>query len=283
MRYVSCEESKYLPNRCPVCGELLVWDGVDLKCNNKKCKNIDYSNLQQWCETIGETEGLQYTIMKQYLEKYNISTIKDLYTNINYVLEDLRTRKLSITESKILEFFEKLSGKYKILANRALVALNIPRLGDKTAKLLLYEPQLVYDLLQYALSNRDEIIYNDIYDRLYKVVKEATTLSIMESLDKVCNLRYIWGTDNNLSNIIFYEKPEEIKYVAITGSLNTMKRKDFEKYINAYGYELSSSLKKCEYLITNTPNSGSSKNKQALEYGIKVITESEFLNLINSK
>ena len=64
MRYVSCEESKYLPERCPVCGGLLSWEGVDLKCNNSDCANLEYSNLQQWCEIIGETDGLQYTIMK---------------------------------------------------------------------------------------------------------------------------------------------------------------------------------------------------------------------------
>ena len=60
-----------------------------------------------------------------------------------------------------------------------------------------------------------------------------------------------------------------------------MKRKDFEKYIAKFGYELSSSLKKCKYLITNTPDSGSSKNKDAIKYGIEIITEQEFLDMLN--
>ena len=77
---------------------------------------------------------------------------------------------------------------------------------------------------------------------------------------------------NNYNNII--------KYVAVTGSLYTMKRKDFETYIKQYGYELSSNLKKCEYLITNNPNSGSTKNKQAQEYNVKIITEKNFLELL---
>lgn len=55
-----------------------------------------------------------------------------------------------------------------------------------------------------------------------------------------------------------------------------MKRKDFEEYISKFGYELTTNLKKCQYLVTNTPDSGSAKNKQAKEYGIEIITEEDF-------
>ena len=73
----------------------------------------------------------------------------------------------------------------------------------------------------------------------------------------------------------------EKQYIAVTGALNTMKRKDFEAYIEKFNYELSSNLKKCKYLVTNTPDSGSSKNKDAQKYGVEIITEQDFLNLLN--
>ena len=60
-----------------------------------------------------------------------------------------------------------------------------------------------------------------------------------------------------------------------------VKRKDFETYIAQYGYELTSNLKKCRYLVTNTPNSGSSKNRDAQKYGVEIITEEDFLNLLS--
>lgn len=268
-----------LPEKCPICNEQLSWEGVDLKCNNSDCANLDYSNLQQWCEIIGETDGLQYTIMKQYLDKYGISTLEDLYNNQDFVLNDLRTRKLSITETKILDFFHKLY-ECAIPADKALMALNIPRLGDKTAKLLMSEAELVHDLYEFALLSKMQNnlpIPTDLYDRLYAVVKDATTTSILDNLDKISNLKYIWG-EHKLGLIFYTKNDTDKKYVAVTGALKTMKRKDFEKFIAEYGYELSSNLKKCEYLITNDPTSGSSKNKQALEYGITIITEEDFLN-----
>ena len=60
-------------------------------------------------------------------------------------------------------------------------------------------------------------------------------------------------------------------------------RKDFEKYIEQFGYELSTNLKKCQFLVNNDINSTSTKNKQAKEYGVKIITEAECYALLNNK
>ena len=61
-----------------------------------------------------------------------------------------------------------------------------------------------------------------------------------------------------------------------------MKRKDFEKYIEKFGYELSTNIKKCEFLVNNDINSTSTKNKQAKEYGVKIITENECYDILNN-
>lgn len=263
-----------LPTTCPICGHSLIWDGVDLKCAYKDCDNIKASDLQQWCEVIGETDGLQWTLMKQYLDIYNVTSIEQLYEKSSFIINDMKSRILSITEQKIYEFFNKLY-EDPVDAEKALNALNIPRLGDKTSKLLASDKHLVMDILDYSLIGADE----NLTERLVNLVKEANTKAILSNSNKYSNLRYLFDEDLDKTRIIFPEKKNiEIKYIAVTGALQTMKRKDFEKHINNYGYELSSNLKKCEYLVTNDPNSGSTKNKQAQSYGIPLITEIEFLN-----
>lgn len=269
-----------LPQNCPICGHLLEWNGVDLVCNNTKCPNIALSDLEQWCEVIGETDGLQWTIMKQYLDMYGINSIESLYLRRGYVETDLNTRQLSITDLKIKEFFKKLY-EDEVSLYKLLMALNIPRLGDKTCKELSKYPDIckklfIYVLNTSALTSDD---YRNIRCDIFNIVKDATTESIFQNLNKVQNVT--WILNSPFVRVKFEQiENKQIKYIAVTGSLQTMKRKDFEKYIEQYGYELTSTLSKCEYLITNNPNSGSSKNKQAQKYNIPIITEQQFLQLL---
>ena len=266
-----------LPQNCPICGHLLEWNGVDLVCNNKECPNVYLSDLQQWCEVIGETDGLQWTIMKQYLDMYKIDSIPSLYLTQFTVEKDLNSRQLSITETKIKEFFDKLYNK-EISLYKLLLALNVPRLGEKTCKELSKYPKLCRTLFEYSI-NKDIFTPNDyttLQTNIQKVVKEATTQTIFKNIDKISNIKYVLCSpiirvDFDNVNV------KAVQYVAVTGSLQTMKRKDFEKYIEQYNYELTSTLSKCKYLITNNPNSGSAKNKEAQKYNVPIITEQEFL------
>ena len=277
MNKVSIEESKYLPTKCPVCGADLEWVGVDLKCNNKECPNVKLSDLQQWCESIGETDGLQWTLMKQYLDIYGVETIDDLYVKQLFILNDLTIKKLSITELKIKDFFEKLYLD-EVPVEKALVGLNIPRLGEKTAKLFKNKKSLIHKMLLLFLGID---VQGEEYVKtfLLELVKEATTNSIFDNKVKFVNLKYMYSDDLETSRLKYEDvSSQEKKFIAVTGALNKMKRKDFETYIAQYGYELTSNLKKCKYLVTNTPNSGSSKNKDAQKYGVEIITEEDFLN-----
>lgn len=281
MNKVSIEESKYLPTKCPVCGADLEWVGVDLKCTNEECPNIKLSDLQQWCESIGETDGLQWTLMKQYLDVYGVDEIEDLYIKQLYILNDLTVKKLSLTELKIKDFFERLYLK-PVPIEKALVGLNIPRLGEKTARLFINKKPLIDKILLLFLNiNSQDSAY--IRTSLLDLVKEATTTSIYNNKVRFTNLKYLYNDDLSASRLQYEEsKDENIKYIAVTGALTKMKRKDFESYIRQFGYELTSNLKKCEYLVTNTPDSGSAKNKQAKEFGINIITEEDFLNKLQN-
>ena len=84
------------------------------------------------------------------------------------------------------------------------------------------------------------------------------------------------------------EKPTEVskvlsdgkpKVVAITGKLS-VPRNDFINEISQYGWTVGTVTKKTQYLVTDTPDSGSSKNLKAQKMGVKVISEEEFRKIM---
>ncbi len=91
--------------------------------------------------------------------------------------------------------------------------------------------------------------------------------------------------DENVTNFFFdAEKLEKLrgKKFVITGKLKTfVSRDEFRECIENGGATLTEKIERgVDYLITNTPNSGTAKNKQAIEFGIKRITEDEFNEMI---
>jgi DNA ligase (NAD+) len=74
----------------------------------------------------------------------------------------------------------------------------------------------------------------------------------------------------------------EGKTFVITGSLeHYANRKDLKAEIEAEGGKVAGSVSaKTDYLITNNPDSGSSKNRTARELGVSIITEEEVREML---
>jgi DNA ligase (NAD+) len=75
----------------------------------------------------------------------------------------------------------------------------------------------------------------------------------------------------------------EGKTFVITGSLeHYANRKDLKAEIEAEGGKVAGSVSaKTDYLITNNPDSGSSKNRTARELGVAIITEEQIMEMLS--
>jgi len=265
-----------IPDICPCCGEKLEWSGVDLKCTNTSCSGSDEADLYVWVNNIAPVHGLGNKMIEKFFEERQIETIEDMYPR-NLTLDGT-----SATAIKLSQFWNKLQNE-PVDAVSALVALNIPRLGWESAKKIVENNGMIS--IKHVLENIDtpRMPENELnmFNNIKSIVGEVTSKSIMKNINKLLRLKYI--KDRIVINK--QENPttnSELRgEVVITGKLNTCKRSEFEKIITEAGYSLVPAVRKgVMYLITNTPNSGSSKNKKADELGIKKITEEEFLKLI---
>jgi DNA ligase (NAD+) len=94
----------------------------------------------------------------------------------------------------------------------------------------------------------------------------------------------------DLFNTIDYKEiKEEMKNIktdkfytfVVTGDLETWKRDEFKGLLMKMGHKLVGSIsKKTDYLITNDTNSGTVKNKKAMELGVPIINEEQLKELL---
>lgn len=259
-----------MPTVCEFCGSPLEWDGVNIICPNPDCNNINNERLKAWVMNIAPIDGLGW------------ATIKKIQ---NFYFEDANTveKIMDVAHSNIRicayngekDLFNKMLDKLcePVSVGRFLLALKIPGLGRIAAKAV--EDYKNVDKLIKAIVEKD-IIY---YPTLKKLVQDGNVaLSLFEEYNeyfvdciKLVNIQY-----NNKEEKAAIQKGQ----VVITGTLS-MVRDEFTKLLESYGWSVGSKINKnTKYLITNTPDSGTAKNKEADKFNIPKITEKDFYNIM---
>lgn len=268
-----------LPNHCPVCDggtEVKLMTGTKvLTCTNPNClaKQVKRFSLFVSRDALN-IEGLSEQTLLKFIGLGYIRSFADIF-------------RLKKHRDKIVELdgfgkksYDKLSSSIEkarhTVPTRILVALGIPGVGVTTAAQIAraYENKwtkissLTYDELT-TISGIGEVMARD-YEAFFEdehnkltVADLVSELDIDESYEQV-------GTA--LSGEIF----------VITGSLEHYKsRTELKKEIETQGGKVVGSVSKnTSYLITNNPESGSSKNKAATELGVKIITEDEIRTML---
>ena len=163
----------------------------------------------------------------------------------------------------------------------------------KLMGLALEHPALLYLMLREKLiAAKDlEAVTNAVQasgnTELMAAMLEYGNSSVSEK-DKVKAKAKKEERETNVTSFVFdAEKLEALsgKTFVVTGKLKTfVSRDELKECLTTCGATLTETLAEgVDYLITNTPNSGTAKNKKAVELGIKRITEDEFNEMIGRR
>lgn len=253
-----------MPDTCPECGEKLYWNGVHLTCINLHCPNMIRQDLLAWINNIAPLDDFGDTLRLKY--------IYDLYGREVVSVEDMmdtpelgsKYQQGGVQDNLFVQMVRLLHTR-KIPANEAIMALNIPRFGDKTSVKLAQQPEILERIMEEAMTTCDPVNLLDING----YIGDANADAIRDNLWKFARLRYVWN------RIEFKNVTEAKGKIAITGKLS-VPRKAFEKELTQAGWTCGDISKETRFLITDSPNSNTSKNQKADKLGIQKITESEF-------
>ena len=265
------------PDVCPSCGRKLVREGPDLKCVNRECLSLKYSQILN----IIKKFDIDNVSLKT-LENWNLNTIDDILS--------FRARSEYKSEEKfIMELDRKMFQKSDL---ELFYRMNFDGISDKLlAKIVehygwdrikgtfiqngtdwTHDPSLNEFPKKYGWPNGIGLL---MWERFLAGIDQA--ISTMQKI--MADGRYK-GTAYVQS-----ENGEKIRgSICVTGSLKFGSRDKFLEFAKEHGYEPKGSVVKgLTYLITNDPNSGTSKNIKARKLGVNVITEDYFMKIIKEQ
>ena len=268
-----------LPSHCPVCDgttEIKLMTGTKvLTCTNPNClaKQVKRFSLFVSRDALN-IEGLSEQTLLKFIGLGYIKSFADIFR-----LENHRDEIVEL-DGFGKKSYDKLSSSIEkarhTVPTRILVALGIPGVGITTAAQIARACEnkwakissLSYDEL-IAINGIGEVMARDYEAFFADEHNKSVVLDLVDELD----------IDES------YEKAGEAlsgEIFVITGSLEHYKsRTELKKEIEAQGGKVAGSVSKnTSYLVTNNPESGSSKNKAAAELGVKIITEDEIRTML---
>ena len=268
-----------LPSHCPVCDvttEIKLMTGTKvLTCTNPNClaKQVKRFSLFVSRDALN-IEGLSEQTLLKFIGLGYIKSFADIFR-----LENHRDEIVEL-DGFGKKSYDKLSSSIEkarhTVPTRILVALGIPGVGITTAAQIARACEnkwakissLSYDEL-IAINGIGEVMARDYESFFADEHNKSVVLDLVDELD----------IDES------YEKAGEAlsgEIFVITGSLEHYKsRTELKKEIEAQGGKVAGSVSKnTSYLVTNNPESGSSKNKAAAELGVKIITEDEIRTML---
>jgi DNA ligase (NAD+) len=254
-----------LPYTCPDCNAKLGWRGVNKYCPNASCSKKVKENLLLWIESIAQIDSLGNNILIPFLNDMGWKSISDVYNTSKETWEEtIKFNWTSHAKDLLRQMYGKLYNQ-PVDPAKFFVAFGLPSVGTNTSKRIADE----IGIDEYFTGKEFDRIS---WDRLSRKTDPATR-ALVENFHP---MKGVYNQIKGRCGFVSTEKRTDTIVVAITGKLSKG-RKELALEFEKYGIEVASSVSKdVDYLITDDPNSGSSKNTAAQKLGIKVISETGF-------
>lgn len=274
-------DSAVIPEFCPVCNEeteiVALRDGEALKCTNPNCKAQRVLSLEHFVSRDAmNIEGFSEATIEKFVNEGFIENYPDIFR-----LEKYKDKIIELEGfgNKSYENLIKAINKSKnINMANFIYALGINNVGLSNSKLLC--KHFSYKLDDIINANVDELIEIEGFGEIIacSVNKYFAHNRNIELLNEALEYIEFEKIEKNTEDLKLKDKT-----FVITGDVNHYKnRKELQAEIESLGGKVTSSVSaKTDYLINNDVNSGSSKNKKAKSLGVPIISEEEYIELIN--
>ena len=273
------------PNTCPSCGSETIkefniiskkYDAVR-RCTNEgfDCEKIAIEKMKHFISKEAmNIDGLGKKVIENFWELNIIRFPQDIFSlDYNRISQLEGWGDLSVSNLKY-----SIDQSKKVTLDRFLYSIGIRHIGIENAKLLAEYTKSIKNFLSFVNKKKfNEFINIDgigetQINSLKKFFENKSNYKIIEKLSSVLNISDLKLNKNGklLNNTFMF-----------TGKLSDMSRAEAKSLIEKNsGSVVSSVNKKLKYLITGEKPTNR-KVQQARELGIRILSQKEWLNLLN--
>ena len=262
----------HLPERCPACGAKVEQDadGAFLRCTGAECPAQLSRNIAHFVSRDAmDIDGLGSAIVDGLIERGLIHSPADIYY---LTLEDIKSLWVSgsTVAAKLLSSIE--ASKQQDVS-RLIYALGIRQVGAKTGKVLASQFGNLNALMGATVEELTQV----------PDVGDVTAQSIFDwfrqpqSVHMIQRLRE--AGVNFASKRVVTDTRFAGKTFVLTGALSKFTREEATEKIEAFGGKAAGSVSKKTSFVVVGENAGS-KERKARELGIPILSEDDFLKML---
>ncbi len=258
------------PVSCGTCGTALTDGGTRLFCPNPACPKRLHHRIEKWISVLDVREFGDKLLRRLY-ESGRLARIADLYTLEAEELSEM-DRMGELSAAKVIRHLKTP----RVLSLAAFVAgFDLEGVGETIMEKVVGAGFDTLEKLRAATVEEVAKVHG---------LGEITARTIVEGIAETAS-----DMDATLrSGVVSISPPPSAEETPLrglsfcfTGELVSMKRGEAEARIKALGALAKSSVTKdLSYLVTNDPQSGSSKNEKARKLGVAILDEEAFLAVL---
>ena len=270
-------EKIHFVKECPVCGTKLVkiFGEAAWWCPNKYgCRPQITGKIEHFCaRRMMNIDGIGEETAELLFDCGLVERIADLYDLKQEQLEALE-RIGTKTAAKIIEGIEESK---KVPFERVVYALSIPNVGETTAKRLAMGVKSMENLQKMSVEEINEV--QDIGPIIAKCIYDF--LKDPVNIDNIARLKQA-GVQMQLSEDKLAPKGDKLagKTIVISGTFSHHSRDEYKELIEKEGGKNAGSISKSTSFVLAGENMGPAKKEKCEKLGIPMISENEFLKMI---
>jgi len=268
------EKSKKIPKKCPVCGtEVLREEGeVAVRCPNKYCPARLKWRIRYFASRDAmDIDHLGESTIDKLIEKDIIKNIADLY---NLKTDDILKLE-GFKEKSAQNLIDSIENSKNQDLSRLIYSLGIRHVGKYSAQLLAIKYNSLEELSAASEDKLKEIdgLGDKSAESIATFFATEENIKLIERLDKI-------GVKTKVEKK--RKLPLENKKFLFTGGLEKLSRNKASDLIKKKGGIVATAVgKDLDYVVVG--QKPGSKLEKAKKIGLNIISEKEFLEIVNLK